>query len=131
MSKFIDEVLITVKAGHGGPGAVSMRKEKFVEFGGPDGGDGGRGGDVIFRSKLSIQTLDKFIPLKVYSARPGNNGEGRNKSGAKGDDLELGVPVGTQIYDVNTNELIFDFLDEDQTFIPVRGGRGGKGNAFF
>ncbi len=131
MSKFIDEVRITVKAGHGGPGSVSMRKEKFVEFGGPDGGDGGRGGDLIFRANLSIQTLDKFIPLKVYSAKSGNQGEGRDKSGAKGEDLELGVPVGTQIFDAESDELLYDFLCDDEVYVAVHGGRGGKGNAFF
>ncbi|MCE9500459.1 MAG: GTPase ObgE [Leptospira sp.] len=131
MSKFIDEVFIQVKAGHGGPGAISMRKEKFVEFGGPDGGDGGKGGAVILKSDLAVQTLDKYIPLKVYSGHAGNHGEGRNKSGKNGEDLELKVPVGTQVYDAETNELIHDFLSEDDEFTIVRGGRGGKGNAYF
>ena len=131
MSKFIDEVQITVLAGHGGPGAVSFRHEKFAEFGGPDGGDGGRGGDVFLVSDRALQTLDKFIPLKHYRAGAGNHGEGRNKAGKKGDDLYLKVPIGTQVFDEDTGELLFDFLEEELNYNVVQGGRGGKGNAFF
>jgi GTP-binding protein len=131
MSKFIDEVIITLKAGSGGPGSISFRHEKFVEFGGPDGGDGGRGGDVYIDSDAHLQTLDKFIPLKVYSAKSGNHGEGRNKTGANGEDLHIKVPVGTQVYDQETDELLVDFVKEDESFLVCNGGRGGKGNAFF
>lgn len=131
MSKFIDEVPIWVIAGHGGPGAVSFRHEKFAEFGGPDGGDGGRGGDVVLVSSKSIQTLDKFIPLKHYKSGAGDNGAGKNQYGKKGEDLILKVPIGTQVHDLETEELLFDFLDEDLSFTVVKGGRGGKGNAFF
>lgn len=131
MSKFIDEVPIFVIAGHGGPGAVSFRHEKFAEFGGPDGGDGGKGGDVILTSSLAIQTLDKYIPNKHYKSGAGENGSGKNKFGKKGDDLILKVPVGTQVFDLETDELLFDFLDEDLSYVVVRGGRGGKGNSFF
>lgn len=131
MSKFVDEVYISVSAGHGGPGAVSFRKEKFVEFGGPDGGDGGKGGDLIIESLLSMQTLDKYLSQKNFTAPNGEKGEGNNKFGAKGDDLIIKVPVGTQVYDSSTNELLFDFLKEGESYIAVKGGRGGKGNAFF
>jgi GTPase len=131
MSKFIDEVIIVAVAGHGGPGSISFRHEKFAEFGGPDGGDGGLGGDVYFTSDQAMQTLDKFIPLKHYKASPGEHGEGRNRSGSKGDDLTLKVPIGTQIFDSETDELLYDFVEEDLVFKAVSGGRGGKGNAFF
>lgn len=131
MSKFIDEVPIVVAAGHGGPGSVSFRHEKFAEFGGPDGGDGGRGGDVFIQSDIAIQTLDKFIPLKHYKAGAGSHGEGRNRSGSRGQDLVLKVPVGTQVHDTITGELLFDFTSEDILHSVVQGGRGGKGNAFF
>ncbi|MCB1179873.1 MAG: GTPase ObgE, partial [Leptospiraceae bacterium] len=131
MSKFIDEVPIKVFAGHGGPGAVSFLHAKYLEFGGPDGGDGGKGGNVIIKSQNSIQTLDKFIPLKHYKAGNGENGGGKNKSGKAGEDLILKVPVGTQVIDLETEELLFDFLEDGQEFTVVQGGRGGKGNAFF
>ena len=131
MSKFIDEVPITVIAGHGGPGAVSFRHEKFAEFGGPDGGEGGHGGNVILRSDLNLQTLDKYIPLKHYSAGAGSHGEGKNRSGKKGEDLILKVPVGTQVTDIETEDALFDFVKEDMEYTAAKGGRGGKGNAFF
>ncbi|MCB1160018.1 MAG: GTPase ObgE [Leptospiraceae bacterium] len=131
MPKFVDEVRIIVRSGHGGPGSVSFRKEKYVEFGGPDGGDGGKGGDVHFISEQALQTLDKYLPLKAYSAGDGIQGHGRNQSGSGGDDLTLKVPVGTQVFDAETGELLFDFLEHAQTFTVARGGRGGKGNAFF
>ena len=131
MSKFIDEVPITVIAGHGGPGAVSFRHEKFAEFGGPDGGEGGYGGNVILKSDLNLQTLDKFIPLKHYSAGASSHGEGKNRSGKKGEDIILKVPVGTQVTDIETEDVLFDFVKEDLEYIAAKGGRGGKGNAFF
>ncbi|MDX1960893.1 MAG: GTPase ObgE [Leptospiraceae bacterium] len=131
MAKFIDEVPITVIAGHGGPGAVSFKHEKFLEFGGPDGGEGGRGGDVILRSELNIQTLDKYIPLKHYTASAGMHGSGRDRSGKAGENLILKVPIGTQVFEIESGELIHDFITEDDEFVVVKGGRGGKGNAFF
>ncbi len=131
MDKFIDEVIIQVIAGHGGAGAVSFRHEKYVEFGGPDGGDGGKGGDVILQSTLSMQTLDKYTSQKIFKAGRGENGSGRNQAGKKGEDLILKVPVGTQVYDEESKELLYDFLHENEHFIIAKGGRGGKGNAFF
>ncbi|MCB1141944.1 MAG: GTPase ObgE [Leptospiraceae bacterium] len=131
MSKFIDEVKIVVKAGHGGPGSVSFRHEKYAEFGGPDGGDGGKGGDVHILSDGALQTLDKYIPLKHYKAGAGSHGEGRNKFGKNGADLILKVPVGTEIIDLESGEMIYEFLEEGVSFTIARGGRGGKGNSFF
>ncbi|HNA09168.1 MAG TPA: GTPase ObgE [Leptospiraceae bacterium] len=131
MSKFIDEVIIQLKAGDGGPGAISFRHEKFVEFGGPDGGDGGKGGDLYLISDSAVQTLDKYIPLKVYKASSGVHGGARNSSGANSDDLFLKVPVGTQVIDEDTEEILHDFLKDEERFCVVKGGRGGKGNAFF
>lgn len=130
MPKFVDEVRIIVRSGHGGPGSVSFRKEKYVEFGGPDGGDGGKGGDVHFISEQALQTLDKYLPLKAYSAGDGIQGHGRNQSGSGGDDLTLKVPVGTQVFDAETGELLFDFLEHAQTFTVARGGREVKGMLF-
>jgi GTP-binding protein len=131
MAKFIDEVPITVIAGHGGPGAVSFKHEKFLEFGGPDGGEGGQGGDVIFRAEQGVQTLDKYIPLKHYKAGAGMHGGGRDKSGKAGEDLILKVPVGTQVIDIEADEILYDFMHDEEDFTIVKGGRGGKGNAFF
>ncbi len=131
MSKFIDEVIIQLKAGDGGPGAISFRHEKFAEFGGPDGGDGGKGGDLYLISDLAVQTLDKYIPLKIYKSNNGVHGGARNSSGANGEDLYLKVPVGTQVIDENTDEILHDFTKENDSYCVVKGGRGGKGNAFF
>jgi GTPase len=131
MSKFIDEVELFVSAGHGGAGALSFHKEKFVEFGGPDGGDGGRGGDVIIQSELSMQSLDKYLSHRKFAAPNGHTGEGNNKFGSAGEPLVLKVPVGTQVYDAETDELLHDFLTPKETFTVLHGGRGGKGNAFF
>ncbi len=130
MSKFVDEVPILVVAGHGGAGSVHFRHEKYIEMGGPDGGDGGRGGDVILRAEASIQTLDRFLPEKVYCAKPGLPGSGQNQSGKDGEPLVLKVPLGTQVWDRNTGELIHDFSEEGDCVI-AKGGRGGKGNTFF
>ena len=129
MSKFIDEVIVQLKAGDGGPGAIAFRHEKFAEFGGPDGGDGGKGGDLYLVSDLAVQTLDKYIPLKVYKAKSGVHGGARNSSGANGEDLFLKVPVGTQVIDEETDEILHDFTKEDDKYCVVKGGRGG--NAFF
>lgn len=131
MSKFIDEVVIQLKAGDGGPGAISFRHEKFAEFGGPDGGDGGKGGDLYLISDLAVQTLDKYIPLKVYKAKSGVHGGARNSSGANGEDLYLKVPVGTQVIDEESDDILYDFVKENDSYCVLRGGRGGKGNAFF
>ncbi|PJZ69613.1 GTPase ObgE [Leptospira perolatii] len=131
MEKFVDEVSIEVTAGHGGAGSVHFRHEKYVEFGGPDGGDGGLGGDVRIRSNLSMVTLDRYLSKRRFRAQDGFPGEGNNRSGKQGEDLILQVPLGTQVYDEDNGEQLFDFTAPDQEFIVVKGGRGGKGNTHF
>ncbi|MCU0824311.1 MAG: GTPase ObgE [Leptospira sp.] len=131
MPSFIDEVPINAKAGHGGAGSVHFHKEKFVEFGGPDGGDGGKGGDVIFVAEGRMMTLENYLPDRTYSAADGDPGLGQNRNGKNGEDLVLKVPVGTQIFDAVTRELIHDFTEDGESFVLAKGGRGGKGNTFF
>jgi len=129
--KFIDEAKIYVKAGDGGNGCVSFRREKYVPKGGPDGGDGGKGGDVYLRANSSMRTLLKFHYNQHFKAERGAHGKGKNMTGRSGKPLIIDVPVGTVVYDANTMELIAD-LDEDKKMVLVaRGGRGGRGNARF
>ncbi len=127
--KFIDEVHITLESGRGGPGAVSFRREAFAPRGGPDGGDGGKGGDVIFKTTTHLNSLVDFRPGKKYSAQSGQPGAGANCSGQNGEDLILLVPVGTLIRGAD-GEILAD-LTEQQEYQILKGGRGGKGNAFF
>ncbi|TGK15195.1 GTPase ObgE [Leptospira fluminis] len=131
MEKFVDEIVIEVTAGHGGAGSMHFRHEKYVEFGGPDGGDGGIGGDVLFRTNLSMITLDRYLTKRKFRAMEGFPGEGNNRSGKKGEDLILFVPLGTQIYDEDSGELLFDFVADELEFCVAKGGRGGKGNSHF
>ncbi|MES3038828.1 MAG: GTPase ObgE [Bdellovibrionota bacterium] len=126
---FIDEVVIKVASGRGGPGSISFRRESFYPRGGPDGGDGGRGGHVIFKTSPHINSLMDFKPRKTYSAENGEQGSGRNCSGADGKDLILTVPEGTIIRDENGNVLADLGVQSELTFLE--GGRGGKGNWFF
>ena len=128
---FIDEVLISVKAGDGGNGCLAFRREKYVPRGGPSGGDGGHGGDVILVSSLHHNTLLQFRFNPEHKAERGRHGEGSNRTGRDGDSIELPVPVGTIVYDAATGEQLFDFTAPSQTFIAARGGRGGRGNARF
>ena len=128
--KFVDEVKITVASGRGGPGAVTFRRESFAPRGGPDGGDGGKGGDVIFRTSKHINSLVDFKPYKKYGAQNGQPGTGSNCSGHNGEDMVMIVPEGTMIRDVETNEVIYDLTDLNEINF-LQGGRGGKGNAFF
>lgn len=129
--KFIDEAKIYVKAGDGGNGCVSFRREKYVPKGGPDGGDGGKGGDVFLRANSSLRTLLKFHYNQHFRAERGGHGKGKNMTGRNGKPLIIDVPVGTVVYDANTMELIAD-LDEDKKMVLVaKGGRGGRGNARF
>lgn len=130
-SKFIDECVVLARSGAGGAGAVSFRREKFVEFGGPDGGDGGKGGDVVLVSEPNINTLLDYKFSPRHLAGNGLPGEGRNKSGKGGDDAILPVPVGTVVYDHQTGELLCDLDRPNRRFLLCRGGRGGKGNAHF
>src|ERR1700732_4453879 len=128
---FIDEAKIRVKAGDGGNGCMAFRREKFVPRGGPSGGDGGKGGDVIMESSERHNTLVHFRFNPEYKAQRGRHGEGSNKTGREGEDVVLKVPVGTIVYDDDTGEKVFDFSQPDQKIVIARGGRGGRGNARF
>lgn len=128
--KFVDEVKLTISSGRGGPGAVTFRREAFAPRGGPDGGDGGKGGDVIFKTSKHINSLVDFKTYKKYSAENGRPGEAVNCSGANGEDLIMVVPHGTVIRNAETNEVLYDLTDVDDIKV-LQGGRGGKGNAFF
>lgn len=129
--KFIDEASITVSAGNGGRGCVSFRREKYIPRGGPDGGDGGRGGDVIFRSTFRKHTLNQIRYKKNFKAENGGPGQSRQKTGKNGEDLIIDVPLGTLIRNAETNDVIKDCVTEGETFIAARGGIGGKGNKHF
>jgi len=128
---FIDEARIRVKAGDGGNGCMAFRREKFVPRGGPSGGDGGKGGDVVMESSQRHNTLVHFRFNPEYNAERGRHGEGSNKTGREGSDILLKVPVGTIVYDDETGEKVYDFSDPDQRIVIARGGRGGRGNAQF
>ena len=128
---FIDEAKIKVKAGDGGNGCMAFRREKFVPRGGPSGGDGGKGGDVVMESSERHNTLVHFRFNPEHKADRGHHGEGSNKTGRDGSDVLLKVPVGTIVYDDETGEKAFEFTQADQRFVIARGGRGGRGNARF
>jgi GTP-binding protein len=129
--KFIDEAEVTVQAGRGGPGARRFRREKFVPLGGPDGGNGGRGGSVIVRADANKHTLLDFKFKKNLEAGSGASGGGTLSDGKAGEDLIVDLPIGTQIFNVETGELVIDLAANGETFVLAAGGRGGKGNAFF
>lgn len=128
---FTDYVKILVKSGDGGNGAVSFRREKYVAAGGPDGGDGGKGGDVYFYVDPDLNTLIDFRFKKKFIAENGKNGEGNHRYGKSADDLYIGVPIGTIIKDAETNEVLADLSKKDQKELIFQGGRGGKGNSHF
>jgi GTP-binding protein len=128
---FIDEVRILVKAGDGGNGCLAFRREKYVPRGGPSGGDGGRGGDVVMVSTEHQNTLLQFRYNPEHTAQRGRHGEGSNRTGAEGRSIEVEVPVGTIVYDEPTGERLYDFTHAGERFTVARGGRGGKGNARF
>ncbi|MEJ5359351.1 MAG: GTPase ObgE [Desulfobacterales bacterium] len=129
--KFLDEVLITVRSGDGGSGCVSFRREKYVPRGGPDGGDGGKGGDVILVASSERRTLYPFRYKSDFTAPSGGRGGSRNRTGAQGEDLLIPVPPGTIVRDAASGEILHDFTRSGDRFIAARGGRGGKGNAHF
>lgn len=129
--KFVDEATVRVQAGNGGHGCLSFRREKYVERGGPDGGDGGNGGDVYLVADESINTLVDFRVARRFRAESGRGGAGRNMTGKSGDDLEVKVPRGTVVHDVDTGELIGDLTEIGQRLKVVEGGRGGLGNTRF
>ena len=128
---FVDEVVITVKAGDGGNGCVAFRREKFVPRGGPSGGDGGKGGNVLIEASQQHNTLLHFRYNPEHKARRGAHGEGSNRKGRDGTDKLLRVPVGCVVWDVDTAEQVFDFTRADQRLVIAEGGRGGRGNARF
>jgi GTP-binding protein len=127
----VDAVEITVRAGKGGDGVVSWRHEKYVAKGGPDGGDGGNGGDIIFHASNNLDTLSSFRYHKVFHAEDGHSGQGKKKHGRNGHDLELLVPTGTIVTDLDNDQVIADLTKGEVKVTIVRGGRGGKGNAHF
>jgi GTP-binding protein len=129
--KFIDEVFITVQSGNGGRGCVSFRREKFIPRGGPDGGDGGKGGDVILRSTSRRRTLYPFRFKRQFKAQNGAHGQGKQKTGKNGSDLIIEVPPGTLVSNAETGELLKDFVQSDDSFVVAKGGRGGLGNTRF
>ena len=129
--KFLDQVKIFIKAGDGGSGSPSFRREKFIEFGGPDGGDGGKGGSIIIKSERNLNTLIDFRYQQHFKAERGENGMGKNKTGRGGKNIYLKVPVGTQILEEDNKTLLFDFTKENETFLVANGGKGGFGNTRF
>ncbi|KPL06209.1 GTPase ObgE [bacterium SM23_57] len=128
---FIDEVEIYVRSGKGGNGVVHFRREKYVPFGGPDGGDGGRGGDIIFSVKTTLNTLASFRQNQNFIAQDGFPGGGNNQTGRSGEDLVVHVPPGTLIYNRDTHELLGDLVESEQELVLCKGGRGGRGNSRF
>ena len=128
---FIDEAYLEIKAGDGGSGASSFRREKYIPFGGPDGGDGGKGGDIYFKVNTNSNTLIDFQNKKIFNAKNGERGAGKNKFGAAGEDLVIEVPLGTVIYDDNTQEELIDCTDQFGSYLIAKGGDGGLGNAKF
>ena len=129
--KFLDQVKIYIKAGDGGSGSPSFRREKFIEFGGPDGGDGGKGGSIILVSERNLNTLIDFRYQQHFKAERGRDGSGKNKTGRGGEDLYLKVPVGTQVFEEDNKTLIYDFKEENEKFVAAIGGKGGFGNTRF
>ena len=129
--KFLDQAKIYVKAGDGGKGSASFRREKFIEFGGPNGGDGGKGGSIKLVCEKNLNTLIDFRYQQHLNAERGEDGKGQNKTGKSGSDLILKIPIGTQVLEEDNKTLIFDCTKEDQSFVVANGGKGGLGNTRF
>lgn len=127
---FVDIAKITIKAGHGGDGCVAFHREKYIASGGPDGGDGGKGGDIVFKVDTNLSTLADFRYKRKYTAQSGANGQSGRKNGKRGEDLVISVPLGTVIREVKTGKIMAD-LSDDKPFIAAKGGRGGWGNPHF
>ncbi len=128
---FLDQAKIYIRSGAGGPGAVSFRREKYVEYGGPDGGNGGRGGDVVFEAVPALNTLIDFRYTQHFKARRGAHGMGKNRTGASAPELVIEVPVGTQILDDDQETVLADFTEAGQRVVLLEGGLGGRGNASY
>ena len=129
--KFLDQVKIYIKAGDGGSGSPSFRREKFIEFGGPDGGDGGKGGSVVLVSERNLNTLIDYRYQQHFKAERGGDGKGKNQTGKGGDNLYLKVPIGPQVFEEDNKTLIFDFKKEKDEYTAAIGGKGGFGNTRF
>ena len=129
--KFLDQVKIYIKAGDGGNGSPSFRREKFIEFGGPDGGDGGKGGSVVLKSERNLNTLIDYRYQQHHKAERGGDGSGKNRTGRSGNNLILKVPIGTQVFEEDNKTLIYDFKNEKEEFVAANGGKGGLGNTRF
>ena len=129
--RFIDEAKIYIRSGDGGNGCVSFRREKYVAEGGPNGGDGGRGGSIIFVANSNINTLINFRYSQHFKAKSGQSGKGSNKYGKSADDMILEVPVGTQIFAEDGESVIYDFTKDGEEFKILSGGKGGLGNSHF
>ena len=129
--KFLDQVKIYIKAGDGGSGSPSFRREKFIEFGGPDGGDGGKGGSVILKSERNLNTLIDYRYQQHFKAQRGEDGKGKKMTGKGGENLYLNVPIGTQVFEEDNKTLIFDFKKNNDEFVVASGGKGGFGNTKF
>jgi len=129
--KFLDQVKIYLKAGNGGHGSPSFRREKFIEYGGPDGGDGGKGGSIILKAEQNLNTLIDYRYQQHHKAKRGDNGAGQNKTGKSGDNLILKVPLGTQVFEEDNKTLIYDFIKAGEKFVAAAGGKGGLGNTRF
>lgn len=128
---FLDEVVITVVSGDGGKGCVSFRREKFIPKGGPDGGDGGAGGNILFHATSSLNTLSDFSSKRYFKSQNGRPGKGKHQTGRNGSDVIIKVPLGTIIYDNDTGEVLEDLVKDDQEILFLKGGIGGKGNSHF
>jgi GTP-binding protein len=128
---FLDQAKIYVRSGAGGPGAVSFRREKYIEYGGPDGGNGGRGGDIVFEAVTGLNTLIDFRYTQHFKAPRGQHGMGKNRNGAGGEDLVIKVPVGTQVLDEDRETVLADLVEPGQRVVLLEGGLGGRGNASY
>jgi GTP-binding protein len=129
--RFLDEAVINTVSGNGGKGCVSFRRERFIPKGGPDGGDGGKGGDIIIRASNRFHTLSDFSSKRHIKSQNGSPGRGKNQTGKDGSDTIIEVPLGTLVYDHDTGDMLADLIEEDQNIFIIPGGKGGKGNSHF
>ncbi len=129
--KFLDQAKIFVASGNGGDGCASFRREKYIEFGGPNGGDGGKGGDVILKVDNNLNTLIDFRYQQHFKAKKGENGKGKNQTGANGNNIVIKVPPGTEVYNEDKSVILYDLINQNEEFILIKGGNGGLGNSHF
>ena len=129
--KFLDQAKIYVASGKGGKGCVSFRREKYIEYGGPNGGDGGKGGDVVFVTDQNLNTLIDYRYQQHFKAKKGQDGMGKNKTGSNGEDVVIKVPPGTEIHNEDKSVLLAELLENNQKYIFLKGGKGGLGNSHF